>query len=151
MREVENHKPIQRLVNRYDLAEDRTGQPVHMSTVIQPVTQVDELVGVMHIVTLSLDLSAAAGNMVALVTVGDQTKFKVCWMWMESTVAASALALRSVRDGAQIAVSATDANAKSQPMHGVPLESGDIAGALSTGNAGDNSVSVSIMYITEDV
>ena len=146
-----NVSAINRLSKRLQLQSTPTEpNPFALIQTIQPVTDLDSLLRSVKIASASaLDLSAAAGTLVPAFTVPAGKR----WYWIgyvtSATVANSSVQMNDGTTGF-ILNTLTTSNAYRILEQKIPLEETWIIGRLTTGNGGDSSETMQILYEEED-
>ena len=125
------------------------GEGPAVSTTIQPVTDADSLQSVTRFTAGNVDLTPAAGTFVGSSTVPPDKVWRVKGLHRAATIAVSLMQLR--KGSTAIPVSGFGLDDEFVALPDIRLEAGDQVGMLTTGNAGDNPVKVSVAVEEEDV
>jgi len=121
-----------------------------ISTTIQPTTDADLLLAVIIVVESgALDLTAAAGTFVPGMTVPTGKRWRVSFIYKQSSIANGQVMLQV--DGTLIQFTPVSTDEETHLTNlGLHLEEDDIIGLVTTGNAGDGSRQVKAVVLEED-
>ena len=138
----------QRLIPRFDLEEAYDDDPPpELLTTIQPVFDIAEATHLYSAAVLTLDLQGAAGGFVNGVVPGEDRRLTIQSIWREGTTAASRIVVR--RRGADVPISVSGTAEEVVFPAQLVLDDLDILGMQATGNAGDSSRQLSVLYRQE--
>jgi len=142
-----------RLYTRFSIepapADPELGPAV--ATTIFPVTVADDLLKLPVATSDSLDISASAGSFVLAQTVPAGKRWTVMWVFRSSTVANSRI--RGIVTPSQVTLFLTvvgTGNEVPLELKDVVFEEGDQIGMETTGNAGDDTITLQMYVLEED-
>lgn len=141
-----------RLYTRFSIEPfPATGEGPAVGTTIIPITDADALLTAPLATSDSLDLSASAGAFVLAQTVPAGKRWTLMWLFRSATVANSRV--RAVVTPAAIGLGLTlQATSLEIPefITGIVFEQGDTIGMETTGNVGDDAVTLQLYLLEED-
>jgi len=138
----------QRLYTRFLIEPFPAGrEPPTVSTVIQPITNADELLQVPTVGNdTDADLTGSAENFVSIATVPDGKRWRLRTVNKDATVAASRVAIIVGGNTTYLTI-----NVATEDMFvgEIIMDEGDELGRTATGDAGDDN-SITLWYYTEE-
>jgi len=137
-----------RLYARFRITASDLPEPMHLSSMVVPVTNMDDLLRKGLAAQTNIDLSGTAGAFVALYTVGPSKRAFMTWAIGSGTTVASRLAV--IVNGKSIFLSALATAESTWGPGRICMEPGDEFGMLATGDAGDSSRWCRVTYEEED-
>jgi len=139
-----------RLYTRFSLEPQPVEQTVHpaVGTQITPVTNVDELLLVPTALTGTEDLQAGAGDFVTYFTVTTGRRWRLRHVQREATSSITRIAI--IVNGTTHNLTTLQTGQDNEYTPDVILDQGDTIGMLTTGNAGDSSRTLHILFDEEN-
>lgn len=150
LKSVSQPTVLQRLTRRFrllDVEKSTIPEALGLSKIITPVTNADQIISDPKASNTAKDLHAAAGTYVPFFTVPTGKRWHITGWFRGGTAANSEIDITINSVQAQITAQASNSNTQAMDFDLAP---GDSIGMLTTGNAGDTSIAMSILYNEED-
>lgn len=145
-----NKEIIQRLIDRfYVVTHPTVPNPMRISDIIQPITNVDILLGDLRSEKQVLNLNTT--GFVTGWTVPPNKRYWLLYLYKEATTVATWAGFTPLGDQTVQAFDAATAATIHWMQTAIPLDAGDIIGCQATNNAGDASKDVIAMWLEENL
>ena len=145
---VRLHSIFRRLRTRFDIAETGEQESTIIPQMIQPITNVDNLLATVKAERGTEDISATAGGYVAYFTVPTGKKWVVSQFYRQTTTANTQI--RANISGQAVQLGLLGTTNEIVRNFGLALEENDSIGLRTTGNGADSAITADIVYEEED-